>query len=345
MDFLRLAIHPKRDGLQGAFRQRERAEVQVLRGHSHGQRRAVPSVAEAVHHGQHEAPRSVVQAEVAFRCGVVCEALAFQQHARVVGQGEADFSTPHCGRQRGHGQHLVVAAFRNHHTRAVVVGGVGVVVDRVFVGATVHGLCGAIALRHNPRLCAFGFARVGVSRVGPCQVIVAAHRCIDVFAFAVVRARPIVHGGVRIVVERGGVGAPFHLHDFHVASHAKRHGLEVSLLEGETAQGHAQRGNGDVQESAVPTVAEAVGHFQHETTFHVVDAEELGVGAEVPEILSGDQHAVVVRNGVGDFTAPHLGGEGGQDFRAAILGLGSGSPCKHGDGQKRRKECGFHDRP
>ena len=345
LDFFSFAIQPKRDGLQGAFRERERAEVQVLGGHSHSQCRTVPTVAEAVHHGQHETTRSVVQAEVAFRCGVVGEALAFQQHACIVGQGEADFSTPHGGRQRGHGQHLVVATFGNHHARAVVVGGFGVVVDRILVGASVHGLCSAIAFRHNPRLGAFGLTCVGVGRVSACQVIVPAHRRIDVFAPAVVGACPVVHGGVRVVVECRRVGAPFHLHDFHVASHAKGHGLEVPLLEGEAAQGHAQRGNGDVQESAVPTVAEAVGHFQHETSFHVVHAEEVGVGAEVPEILSGDQHAVVVRNGVGDFTAPHLGGEGGQDFRAAILGLGRGSPCKHGDRQKRRKECGFHDRP
>ena len=130
---------------------------------------------------------------------------------------------------------FAVATLRNEGTRTVVIGGVGVVIQRCGVGASVYRLICAVAVPDNPGIPTFGFAGVVVRDVVAGEVIVCTHRIVHLFAFTWIQAVPIVDVGVRVVVHGFRIHATIH-RDENFASLGIDpdgvRGLELAFLEG-----------------------------------------------------------------------------------------------------------------
>ena len=190
-----------------------------------------------VHAGQPRLPSVVVHEEVVAAVGQTSVGVGgfplavvvhqIHVHTRRVGQGpvhgvvepEVDQRVVAVDFNRHGG--LVVATCRNGDARSVVGRGVGVVVHRSLVGASVNRLVGAVAFPHDVRLGTRRFARVVEGHVLPGEVVVAAHRVVDVVALTLVRTRTVIHSGVGVVVEGIGVGASLGLHNLGLALEAK----------------------------------------------------------------------------------------------------------------------------
>ena len=135
---------------------------------------------------------------------------------------------------------FVGAASGNHHARPVVLGGLGIVVDGVRIGAPVNRLLGAIPIPGHPRKCALRLTRIAEGDVFPCCVVVGADGLVNIVAFAVVGARAIVNGGKRIKVEGEGVRASLLLDDVGLATVTKRNGLVHTIFKGKGSQIESQ---------------------------------------------------------------------------------------------------------
>ena len=213
---------------------------------------------------------------------------------------------------------LVGTTFWDVHTRAVVLGCVGVVVDGLFVGATVDGLIGTIAGPDDVGLGAPGFAFIVVRHVFTREPIVPAHRVIDVLTLAIIRARAVVDGGVGVVVEGKWIGATLRFHFNRFTSDAEGDGLEVTGFECKCAQRQILGWDADLDGGVVPPVAEAVDHFQLQTAGAVTQAERSKVFAVIRIAFALGDHAVGIGQNERHFTPPQGGVQGHQHFCFSI---------------------------
>ena len=91
----------------------------------------------------------------------------------------------------------------------------------------------------------------------------------------------------------------------------------------ERAEREAEFRSVDVEDSTVPTVAEAVKHLKCETPCAVPKAEVAIEGSIVPQALSGQDHTVGVGNGVAHFTAPNVRLESGDHLHFILPTFGN----------------------